>query len=89
MEAFADRARRELRAAGENVRPRTAYARDLTPQEAQIARLARSGLSNPEIAAQLFLSARTVQYHLAKVFSKLGITSRRQLWQALPGSGGE
>jgi DNA-binding CsgD family transcriptional regulator len=87
MEAFAERARRELRATGENVRPRAADAhRELTPQEAQIARLARSGLSNPEIAAQLFLSVRTVQYHLAKVFTKLGISSRHQLWQALPGS---
>jgi DNA-binding CsgD family transcriptional regulator len=87
MEAFAERARRELRATGENVRPRAADTdRELTPQEAQIARLARSGLSNPEIAAQLFLSVRTVQYHLAKVFTKLGISSRHQLWQALPGS---
>ena len=78
MQAFAERARRELQAAGEKVRRRTADPRDqLTPQEAQIARLARSGLSNPEIAAQLFLSPRTVQYHLAKVFTKLEISSRR------------
>ena len=88
MEAFAERARRELAAAGETVRTRTAGPRDqLTPQEAQIARLARVGLSNPEIATQLFLSPRTVEYHLAKVFTKLNITSRRQLRQALPDSG--
>jgi DNA-binding CsgD family transcriptional regulator len=88
MQAFAERARRELLATGETVRKRTAETTDqLTPQEAQIARLARSGLSNPEIAAQLFLSPRTVEYHLAKVFTKLDITSRRQLRQALPDSG--
>jgi DNA-binding CsgD family transcriptional regulator len=79
-EAFAERARRELLATGETVRRRTDDARgSLTPQEAQIARLARDGLSNPEIGAQLFLSPRTVQYHLHKVFLKLGITSRNQL----------
>ncbi len=88
MAAFAERARRELLATGGTVRRRTADTRDqLTPQEAQIARLARAGMSNPEIAAQLFLSPRTVEYHLAKVFAKLDITSRRQLRQALPGSG--
>ena len=88
MQAFAERARRELRATGETVRTRTADPRDqLTPQEAQIARLARAGLSNPEIATQLFLSPRTVEYHLAKVFTKLDITSRRQLRQALPDGG--
>jgi DNA-binding CsgD family transcriptional regulator len=87
MQAFAERARRELRATGETVRRRTAGTHgELTPQEAQIARLARAGLSNPQIAAQLFLSVRTVQYHLAKVFTKLEISSRRQLWQAAPGS---
>jgi len=85
MLAFAERARRELQAAGETVRKRTGGTHgQLTPQEAQIARLARSGLSNPQIAAQLFLSPRTVQYHLAKVFSKLEISSRRELERALP-----
>ncbi len=85
MQAFAERARRELLGTGETVRRRRAEPHDrLTPQEAQIARLARAGMSNPEIAAQLFLSSRTVEYHLAKVFSKLTITSRRQLRQALP-----
>ncbi len=88
MQAFADRARRELLATGETVRKRTADTSDvLTPQEAQIARLARDGMSNPEIAAQLFLSPRTVEYHLAKVFTKLSINSRRQLRDALANSG--
>jgi DNA-binding CsgD family transcriptional regulator len=85
MEAFAERARRELVATGENVRKRSDETRDqLTPQEEQIARLARDGLSNPEIGAQLFLSPRTVEWHLRKVFTKLGISSRRQLRTALP-----
>jgi DNA-binding CsgD family transcriptional regulator len=85
MLAFAERARRELLATGETVRKRTAGTHDqLTPQEAQIARLARAGLSNQEIGAQLFLSARTVEWHLSKVFTKLEISSRRQLQQALP-----
>ena len=89
MEAFAERARRELLATGETVRKRTAASRDqLTPQEAQIARLARAGLSNQEIGAQLFLSARTVEWHLRKVFTKLEISSRRQLQQALPDGAG-
>ena len=80
MEAFAERARRELTATGDHVRRRGADAREqLTPQEHQIARLARDGLSNPEIGTQLFLSARTVEWHLAKVFIKLGVTSRREL----------
>jgi DNA-binding CsgD family transcriptional regulator len=88
MRAFAGRARRELLATGETARKRTAATHgELTPQEAQIARLARSGLSNPEIAAQLFLSPRTVQYHLGKIFTKLEITSRRQLRHVLPASG--
>ena len=85
MDAFAERAGRGLRATGETVRKRTTAARDeqLTGQEAQIARLAREGLSNPEIGSRLFISARTVQYHLAKVFAKLGIASRSQLSHAL------
>jgi DNA-binding CsgD family transcriptional regulator len=85
MAAFAGRARSELAATGETARQRTVEAREmLTPQEAQIARLARAGLSNPEIAAQLFLSVRTVEYHLSKVFTKLDISSRHQLEHALP-----
>jgi DNA-binding CsgD family transcriptional regulator/tetratricopeptide (TPR) repeat protein len=89
MEAFGDRARRELLATGERVRKRGADTRDeLTPQEEQIARLARDGLSNPEIGAQLFISARTVEWHLGKVFTKLRISSRRELRAALPGHGG-
>jgi DNA-binding CsgD family transcriptional regulator len=84
-EAFAERARRELLATGETARSRTDDTRDiLTPQEAQIARLARDGLSNPEIGAQLFISPRTVQYHLRKVFLKLDITSRRHLSRVPP-----
>jgi ATP/maltotriose-dependent transcriptional regulator MalT len=85
IEGFADRARRELLATGETVRKRTVETRgDLTAQEAQIARLARDGLSNPEIGTRLFISPRTVQYHLRKVFLKLGIRSRTQLDRVLP-----
>jgi DNA-binding CsgD family transcriptional regulator len=85
-EAFAARARRELLATGETVRARTPDTRDqLTAQEAQIAQLARDGFSNPEIGARLFISPRTVQYHLRKVFAKLDISSRNQLHSALPG----
>ena len=84
-EAFADRARRELLATGETVRARVDETRDvLTPQEAQIARLARDGLSNPDIGARLFISPRTVQYHLHKVFQKLDISSRNQLGHVPP-----
>ena len=94
MAAFAERARRELLAAGETARPRTtqpkrprpAQTREaLTAQEVQVARLVLDGLSNPEIGARLFISPRTVQFHLSNVFAKLGITSRGQLHRVLPG----
>jgi DNA-binding CsgD family transcriptional regulator len=86
-EAFAERARRELSATGETVRTRTVETLDeLTTQEAQVARLAAQGHTNPEIGAQLFISPRTVEYHLHKVFPKLGISSRRELRKALPGA---
>ncbi|HUA49184.1 MAG TPA: LuxR C-terminal-related transcriptional regulator [Solirubrobacteraceae bacterium] len=87
MEAFAERARRELQATGEHVRARAPEARDeLTAQERQIAELARDGLSNPDIGARLFLSPRTVEWHLRKVFGKLDIASRRELATALRSS---
>jgi DNA-binding CsgD family transcriptional regulator len=82
--AFAGRAQRELAATGETVRKRAAASpAELTAQEAPIARLAVEGRTNPEIGAQLFLSARTVEWHLRKVFAKLGIASRRELRAAL------
>jgi DNA-binding CsgD family transcriptional regulator len=86
-EAFAARAGRELLATGETARKRRVESRDeLTAQEMQIAQLARAGLSNPEIGARLFISPRTVEYHLHKVFSKLGITTRAHLDRVLPGA---
>ena len=82
-DAFAQRAGRELLATGETARKRTDDTRDqLTAQEEHIARLAAEGMTNLEIGAQLFLSRRTVEWHLRSVFSKLGISSRRQLWVA-------
>ena len=90
MAGFAGRARRELRATGETVRKRTAPAAraagtsdGLTAPETQVARLARDGLSNPEIGARLFISPRTAKYHLSSVFAKLGISSRSQLDRVL------
>ena len=84
MEAFAERARHELAATGETVRKRTFETFDeLTPQELQIARFAAEGLSNPQIGSHLFLSRYTVDYHLRKVFTKLGVTSRNQLRESL------
>ena len=84
-EGFAERSRVELLATGETVRKRTVETRDeLTAQEAQIARMARDGRTNPEIGAQLYISPRTVEWHLRNVFTKLGIRSRRELHDALP-----
>jgi DNA-binding CsgD family transcriptional regulator len=88
MEGFAERARRELSATGETVRKRTVETRDeLTMQEAQIARLAADGHTNPEIGARLFISPRTVEWHLRKVYTKLGVSSRRQLHKTLARAG--
>ena len=82
---FAERARRELAATGETVRKQDAETRDeLTAQEAQIARLAADGRTNPEIGAELFISGRTVEWHLRKVYPKLGVSSRAQLRASLP-----
>jgi len=82
--AFAERAGRELLATGETARRITDDTRDaLTPQEVQVARLARDGHTNPEIGAQLFISPRTVEYHLHKVFRKLGVSTRKELRGAL------
>ena len=90
MEGFEERARRELAATGERLRRRTVETRDdLTPQERQIAQLACNGLSNPEIGARLFLSPRTVEWHLRNVFGKLGIHRRRELADALAGCDSE
>lgn len=87
-EAFAERARGGLVATGESIRERSVDVPDeLTAQERQVARRARDGQSNPEIGAELFLSPRTVEWHLGKVFTKLGISSRRQLREALPNLG--
>jgi DNA-binding CsgD family transcriptional regulator len=96
MQAFAERAQRELLATGETTRKRTAPAgtrtagatEALTAQQAQVARLARDGLSDIEIGARLFISPRTAQYHLSSVFAKLGISSRAQLHSVLPGDPG-
>jgi DNA-binding NarL/FixJ family response regulator len=85
LDAFADRARRELLATGETVRKRTVEtARELTSQEAHIARLVGDGLTNPEIGAALYISPRTVEWHLRKIFAKLGVHSRRQLRLSQP-----
>jgi DNA-binding NarL/FixJ family response regulator len=84
-EGFIDRSERELSATGERARKRSVETRDdLTPQEAQVARLARDGLSNAEIGARIFVSQATVAYHLRNVFSKLNIASRHQLAAVLP-----
>jgi DNA-binding CsgD family transcriptional regulator len=85
MEAFAERARHELLATGETVRKRTVETvGELSAQEANIARLAATGHTPAEIGAQLFISVHTVEWHLGKIFAKLGITSRRELGKAIP-----
>ncbi len=90
MQAFAERARRELLATGERVRTRRDDSRNsLTPQEEQIVRLARDGRTNSEIGAELYLSARTVEWHMRKVFTKLGISSRKGLHDTLPSRAGD
>jgi len=87
VEGFAERARRELLATGETVRPRNVEVfAELTPQETEVSRLAGAGYTNSEIARKLFLSERTIEWHLRKVFTKLGIRSRRQLRDAVPES---
>jgi DNA-binding CsgD family transcriptional regulator len=84
VDTFAERARGELLATGETVRKRTVETHgDLTAQEAHIARLAAEGRTNPEIAAALYISPRTVEWHLRKVFAKLGVSTRRHLRQSL------
>jgi DNA-binding NarL/FixJ family response regulator len=86
-EAFAQRTCRELLATGETARKRTIETSDeLTPHEARIARMARGGASNQDIATELFVSRKTVEYHLHKVFSKLGISTRQELNHVLPGT---
>ena len=90
VDAFADRARRELLATGETVRKRTVEtSTELTSQEAHIARLVADGLTNPEIGAALYISPRTVEWHLRKIFAKLGVNSRRQLRLSLRGGRAE
>jgi DNA-binding NarL/FixJ family response regulator len=85
IQGFAERARREQLATGETVRKRTAdTVNELTPQEAEIARPARDGQTDPEIGAQLFISAHTVEWHPGKVFANVGVSSRRELRTALP-----
>jgi DNA-binding NarL/FixJ family response regulator len=89
-DGFAERAARELRATGERVRKRTTdHPSQLTARESQIAQLAGDGLSNPEIATLLFMSRRTVEYHLHKIFAKLAISSRNQLHLVLADSSAE
>ena len=86
-EAFAQRACRELLATGETARKRTVETTDdLTPHETRIARMARDGASNQDIATELFVSRKTIEYHLHKVFTKLGISTRQQLEYVLPGT---